>query len=62
MRTGMTANYMLNTRLIYAKMMQKCNKKAATLAYVKKKQNSNFKSTDTALPSHLELTSAPCGT
>ena len=38
MRMGMTANYMLNTRLIYAKMMQKCNKKAATLAYVKKKQ------------------------
>ena len=38
MRTGMTANYMLNTRLIYAKMMQKSNKIAATLAYVKKKQ------------------------
>ena len=38
MRTGMTANYMLNTRIKYAKMMQKCNKKAATLAYVKKKQ------------------------
>jgi hypothetical protein len=38
MRTGMTANYMLNTRLIPAKMTQKSNKKAATLAYVKKKQ------------------------
>ena len=38
MRTGMTAIYTLNTRLISAKMMQKCNKKAATLAYIKKKQ------------------------
>lgn len=30
--------YMENISPIYAKMMQKSNKKAATLAYVKKKQ------------------------